>query len=873
LITHALYQGTDISPYGIVNINSSIDFSGADIRKDTILVTAGNFGLFPFAGLHEILADPNWLMNHRNKIITDLANTPSSFSGIFMIDYSEFWHAHFDWSDYDALHGYFYEEDFDEESACDSENFEKIDSNYKEDFYNYMYCNNKTGLSGLYDQQQKLDDNSLDSFMKSQWNLVAKTFFEDTISTVREFLPNAILGFFNYPNSIYKNSELSSQAPNVFGYGDFTGLGSSINDDLSWLYEKIDLISPYIKSIRYSVSNEKTPQTGIENTRTQNQSYIKSNIGEAKRIADASSSYTSPILSHIYDIGRLSEKDKSIVNEINENQQVILSNQFESDYVILFANVDSDQQKDEIESRFVSSYLGLSTQGFGFNSLGRLTPPASGSVRNLVDFIDPILIDDTDDTDDTVSDEAITVAESISIPVFEIDNGPGTDPIDGFGIVRYDPGKSSAVGETDGEAYSESEVVCVANSIDGTFEINSELNKYTTVSVDILNPSFINTSYPHYVIEDSFEWINSGMPSHLSQVFHSNMATMGINLTRTNPSDIARVPPHQARYVVPCNKSFYDSFNSTIDYIEESDKGAREIFIPYTNAVAYVESLSAVWVGGIGGLISIDVDTKQINEVVVDSKRTVNIQDLYILDDYIYIIGQNSIYIYSLADGSIVRDPALGVVTNIRCFVKTRNDTFIIGAEDGFYARKSTQDEYQKVVDTDEPVDRIIHPDATIAIAGSSVYYTTDGFSWDLIGVASQELSDISKYRNKIVFATDEGIYDDNGNVYAGRLSLRLNDVFNDLDESKDIIVNSVDSTVLKVLSGLKDGRYIVLDDFGFSVGSIDGIEAIHSVLIVDGENWIFGYDKFAITSEGVVRLLATGETMTNDSNTIGQVI
>jgi len=1156
LIVHGLYQGTVSSPYGNFNINSSMEFSGAAIRTDTILLSS-QFGLFPFAGPHQILADSNWLTNHRAKAETDALSAAGSnrFAGLVLVDYSGLWHAHFDWSEYSSEQGYFYEDGFDSAIACSDGNlFDESDTDYREDFYNYFYCNNPTQIQGLYDSQQIGEGENLDALMRQQWNETARAFFEETIAAIRTVLPRAKIGFLDYPTSIYKSERLATASPNVFGYGNGKGLGSIINDELSWLYEQIDILSPHLEAVRYSVDNNKTPQIGIENTKSQNKSYLENNLAEMKRISTRFGTSSAPVVPHFYNINKKIPYHETLLSSTNENQQIYLANQSEPEYLVVFSYVTSEENKQEIEALYVPDAAGLSSQSYGFNTLARpvidsavrlglvssfLDPPISvviepdpetlgenndppimgifrQSVRvyplwedrfvtlsghtnefvdwwkvpegvdNLIarldnDFGDgfrrfmlylpggglsnsttqspnqwftmseerqeeiesklgawieanesaqvmlflglkielnldkiftheidfdntvvPDIINDSlaaeyvrqnldpwvnigvtnfvfpmafdEDTEEEFRDfafanwifdrrvtgiglpidsDGLLIEESLSnfpiaerieeylqargdndwvfssentevgvfvspayefsaneltsllddgvifyttegwqnallgiddsaleteistavAPIFEIDNEAGTDPIEGFGLVRYNPGTATAVGETDGEIYQDRELTAIANSLDGTFEINTELNKYTVVTVDILNPSFVNTSYPHYVIEDSFEWVNSGMPSHLSQVMHSNMATMGVNLTRTNAGDMEKVPPYQARYIVPCNRSFYDSFNSTVDFELESDVGARKIFIPYTNATAYIAELNAVWVGGVGGVISIDTDSKQINEVIIDSRRSLSIQDIFVLNDFVYIVDQTAIYIYSLVDGSIERDPALGVETNIRRFVKTRGDAFIIGAEDGFYARKSTQDEYKKVLDTDNPVDRIIHPDATIAIAGPAVYYTTDGFTWSLVGTASQEISDITKYRNKIMFATDEGLYDDNGNVYAGRLSLRLNDIFNDLDDSREAIVNAVDGTVLKVLAGLNDGRYIVLDDFGFAVGEIDGINAIHSVLIVDGENWIFGYDKFAITSEGTVRLLATGTTLTDDLNGIGQII
>jgi hypothetical protein len=448
-----------------------------------------------------------------------------------------------------------------------------------------------------------------------------------------------------------------------------------------------------------------------------------------------------------------------------------------------------------------------------------------------------------------------------NIAFFETVQEAGTDAIEGFGVDRFDDGFVSIVGESSEVDYGGCEVVCKANSVDGTFEFSEELNKYARVEVDIINPAFKNTGLPHWVTEDTFEWVNAGMPSHLTQVYHSNIANFGIAFQRSNPDYLERyAPPYQARFYAACNKDWYDWFNSTVDFDLVEEIGGTGFSLPYANAVLYVERLGKVLVGGQDNLIAIDVLDLTVSRILVDSRRTVFIKDLYLFDGKVYILDESSLYIWDLSTDAIERDNGLGLPDRLNKVAAMYSQNIVIGAQDGIYARKTTQDSWQKVVETTGPIDAMISPDSIFAVANNEFWYSSEGFTWSKVGtISDKNINQIAKHRSQIIVATDEGAHGDNGSLYSNSISLSLLDILDDPNESSQVVVNAVTSNFSSAVFGLSDGRYIIWSD-SFVVYEDSNLPTIHKAIFVGESLWLFGYDLFKIEDETRVRKLATGD-------------
>ena len=451
------------------------------------------------------------------------------------------------------------------------------------------------------------------------------------------------------------------------------------------------------------------------------------------------------------------------------------------------------------------------------------------------------------------------------MPNFNIESENTKDPIEGFGVQRYDEGFHGAVGDSFPVHYEKCNVICKANSIDGKFLFNSPLNKYVSLEIDIENSSLRNDGLPHIVVEDTMEWVNSGLPSSLSQVVQSNVVNLGIHTEKKYPSQQeSYVGPYQARYVSPTENDWYDKDNSTIDYSLVINEGNRNLYLVYPTCVLHVTARNEVWVGGPGGILVISISTKDIRSLILDEERVTNIKDMKVNGDYVYILEEHGLYIYDLNSNEITRDEGLGLPSNLYCFTVMPSSNLVIGGNDGIYARKNTQTSWQKVADAGI-CDILANPDACFIVSDrQSIWYSTEGFFWKNIGkVASGiEINKIAKHRSQLYIGTNKGLYSDSGSFYSGSVAIAFVDVFGVIELSNQIIVNDVVSNFNKLIIGINDGRHLVfVDDFIEYDTSILG--TIHRVLIVDDDVWVFGYDCYKVMSEEIeIRKLATGDIL-----------
>lgn len=438
------------------------------------------------------------------------------------------------------------------------------------------------------------------------------------------------------------------------------------------------------------------------------------------------------------------------------------------------------------------------------------------------------------------------------------------DQIEGFGVQRYKNVPSGGVGDQFPEDYSGFEIVAVANSIDGIIELPKALAKYNRVELDIVNPSLVNIGMPHWTIEDTFEWVNSGAPSHLSQVHHSNILSGGLAGERISPGlQDSVAPPYQAKYCIPCNSDWYDKENSTVDYEVFTDLSNRNLSLPCANAVLSVPELGYVFVGGYGGVLTINTVTKEVNRLSFKSDRTLLVKDIRKYQNTVYILDESKLYFFDVNTQKITKDTASGLPKKLHSFVSIFGSNLVIGAEDGVYARKNSSSTWTKVVSTSLPVNVMSSPDAAMAVSDSGEsYYSTDGFNWNRVGVINnQVVNKLQKHRSQMLFGTTKGLFQDGGSFYSGNLSLQLLDILGDIEDSAAIGVNDIDSDFTKSLIGLSDGRYVVYAD-DFVVYTTSKLPTIHKVLIVNSDIWLFGNAYFKLASESFIRKLATGSTI-----------
>lgn len=453
-------------------------------------------------------------------------------------------------------------------------------------------------------------------------------------------------------------------------------------------------------------------------------------------------------------------------------------------------------------------------------------------------------------------------SEESSSVTFSIENEAASDRGVAFGVERYKEVSGYAVGDYIPFDIQDCNIICFCNSVDGIFSFNQNLSKYDTLEVSLNNVSFRNTSLPHRVLEDSMESINSGMPSSLSQVNHSNVVNVGIFYERQFPGIQNSIStPYQAKFISPCNLDWYNTLYSTIDNELDYDLVNMNRSLPYASSILYVPEMESILVGGIGGILKISIENKYISGYDIDSSFLVSdIKNLIRYQDDIFILTNSYLYKYNVSSESLYKDSGYGLPGSLYVFSIMPNNTMIIGAEDGVYVKKINNNKWEKVINSSEKVEILISPDSAFAVVDNSIWYSNDGLSWNKKGSISSDLivNCIIRYKSQFYIGTNSGLFADNGSFYNDRINLSLVDIMNDIESSSSLKINHMCFDDYFLYIGMYDGEYFKYDS-EFTLYSDSMLNSIHKMTSVSGKIWMFGYDYFRCFDESIIRKLATG--------------
>lgn len=446
-----------------------------------------------------------------------------------------------------------------------------------------------------------------------------------------------------------------------------------------------------------------------------------------------------------------------------------------------------------------------------------------------------------------------------------------------FDISNYKAPISGGVYDKFAEDYSRYYVVAEANSVNGVFKLAKPLTKYNDVAVSIRNTSFVNTYSPHDILEDTFEWVNSGMPSHLSQVHHSNIVSAGLATEFMNPHEQEDVvPAYQSRYVIPDNNNFYDKTNSTIDYIKELEYANQNVFLPYPNSVLFVADLGLIFIGGYNGLLSIDVENYEISKIDLPTNDDFIVKDLRKFDNVIYILTEKKIYFYNIQQNKITIDITFGLPSKLYCVTKTNNNSIVIGAQDGIYSRLYDAEYYTKVLSTDSAVLQMISPDAFFAVTNNlSAYSSVDGFAWKNVGKFTNinSINHIYKFRSNIYLATNDGLYVDDASFYTNKALIRKINIQNlgtngginhaDINAQYMYFGDAKPTTYVDGITNEKVVKNYCRLVQMFSKNDVifldTKLQTIHKIVLANNKIFMFGFDSLQIYGSERVYKLATG--------------
>lgn len=387
------------------------------------------------------------------------------------------------------------------------------------------------------------------------------------------------------------------------------------------------------------------------------------------------------------------------------------------------------------------------------------------------------------------------------------------------------------------------------NISDGTFTFTNPYTKYDNLKVNIIGATLKNIgSNTHRDIEDVMELVNSGLPSSLSRVEQVNTTKLGVFNEKTWPQEqFFYATPYQSLYNVPYIQNWYDKINSSIDYKAYVTQDDSNPTIPYVAAAVLVPNSHKILVGGTGGAVLIDSQNLEIDPVIIDINRIVDIKFFYISkDNIIYAITTSDIYIS--VDGLIWTKFARDGLPNNLYTMGGLNNVLVIGAEDGIYFKTPTLDEWILVLSSTKIVEIVTSPDLLFALVdGANVYSSSDGATWSDLGtITTVQPNVIAKFKSITFVGTNKGLYKDDGTFYGSGIKISFIDVLGISFDSAALVINDIVADGDRLIVGLSDGRFLVFWNNVWTIVTTE-LDTIQKIVIADNRIWLFGYNLATI--------------------------
>jgi hypothetical protein len=405
--------------------------------------------------------------------------------------------------------------------------------------------------------------------------------------------------------------------------------------------------------------------------------------------------------------------------------------------------------------------------------------------------------------------------------------------------------------------YEETSAGVFYNASNGQFDFEDDLDKGDILEIDVLGSTVENAGdLTHRELEDELELVNSGFPSVLSQVSQINNVKLGIFTEIKWPGQRELyVSPLQAEYIIPDSGNWYDTFNSTINYEEQISEDDISFAVLYPTSVLYISEINSILVGGRGGAIKIEVDTLDIDEIDILDISSETTRQIIRDGDIIYIL--TDIDIYSSEDFGAtweIVDKA-GLPSNLGSISFAQNN-MIIGASDGIYFRASQFSNWEKVLSSNNMVSILSNPDILFAVVDNQIYTSANGYSYINLNVSSVgNITQLVKHVSTIYIATDQGLYNDTATFYGG--NPRLTQVT--LEGKEGVGINDLYTDQTDLMVGMEDGSYFQINTEGSVLNEFSSLNSIHKILLVNGEIYLFGFDKMKVFDIDYPIRLTTG--------------
>ena len=344
------------------------------------------------------------------------------------------------------------------------------------------------------------------------------------------------------------------------------------------------------------------------------------------------------------------------------------------------------------------------------------------------------------------------------------------------------------------------------------------------------------------------------------------MVKLGLFSEKLYPDEQELLNPLvQFKTAIPIDNIWYDTLNSTINYDVQEFNEDITLSINYPSAATYISETGKILVGGKGGVLSIDKDSIEIVEVDFGSIDDQMVRSIFQDSNtgYIYILTDNNIFL-SLNYGETWEEYNKRGLPNNLYSIGIITNNLIVGAEDGVYIKLSDSDaiDWEKVKDSTAPVEIIHSSNILFIVIDGKIYLSVNGFTYTDTGIGENlDITDIDRDGFIITYvSTNQGLYSDNGtfNSLSPELeAIDLGDLLGENDTVNDTITDGS-----KIIIGLSNGSYGLIEDSVLSDGTETSMDSIHKVVIVDNEEWLFGQNVFKILSLDYTIRLSTGVPM-----------
>jgi hypothetical protein len=355
-----------------------------------------------------------------------------------------------------------------------------------------------------------------------------------------------------------------------------------------------------------------------------------------------------------------------------------------------------------------------------------------------------------------------------------------------FGISYYSTGYGGAIGDSFNADFSKIDALSIAKAeaYTGivTFYNGSRIGKYDNVSLDVRNEAIkLAGSVPHNVLEDSFEGVNAGLTSGLSQIQHINIMSqnssmVGIVSTDLNISSIYKSVISSQKAAIEYKKSFVTNFDvNTIQEVDElnSDVGSQKITssVIADNKLGGLQSVTPInemllLVVGTNGLGVIDRD---LDFDFVDIKMNLGeyILSASVTSDMIIVITSSRIMMLDLSFTVKSSAGYTGGIGSVLCGYSDGSD-FVVSTNKGIYYASVGSSIFTQIYKPSytgenavDGVFKFIDTSSSYIAIGKNMYWTINNKSFSKISNEDNNftINSIDKFFNKFVIATDKGIY------------------------------------------------------------------------------------------------------------------